>query len=560
MRSSEISGPKRGSAKRREIAAVCLASSIVGVLIITGLADGYFLSDDLGHLPFFERWRTEGSLVSVVAGKFASGIDGVNAYYRPLAFLSLAVDYRLHGAVASGWLAVNLILHVGAAILTGCLAWQLSGDGSRAALTAAMLAGFLFIALSPGWEVALWIASRYDALATFFVLLAGALFVRSRHGLDSWSLASLVAGVAALMAKESGSVAIILVACLAVARAWPAERPEGGALLRWLTLAWPWLALLVLYALLRMVLFGSAFRVQISTSWPDFAALGHWRHVFESMEVWSRRIFPGFPGFGVVATLSTASLGLGAWLAWERSTAAGMRYAAVLATFAGSSALLLPHIHGLEATGIGGRMFHQISAFFCIAVALGVHAAVHAIAYRRVASVALLSLTALLLAMHASWGRQAVESYTTAHRGMRSLTSAIEGLAATHVGDDYLVVIVPDSVGRVPFGRNAQAGLMLPPVQSQPLSRRLLVQTDAEIAGLEAKIGSGVIEALQERSLFEVIDGKSAMRKRGSLKLAIYCWSVRSSRLHPLDLGTEPWPAGQLAVQLAEGLESVGCR
>jgi hypothetical protein len=559
MQPSDITGPMRGVAERREIAAVCLASAVLGLLVIAGLSDGYFLSDDLGHLPSFQKWSADGTLASAVIGRFASGIDGVNAYYRPLAFLSLAVDFRLHGATATGWLVVNLALHVGSAALAGWLAWQLAGDGSRAALAAALLAGLLFVALSPGWEAALWIACRYDALATFFVLLAGALFARSRRALDRWALASLAASVAALMSKESGSAANVLVGCLAAARAWPGERHGARPLSRWLALAWPWLALLVLYALLRQGLFGSAFRVQLGTGWPDLAAPEHWRNVFESAGVWSRKIFPGFPGLAVAAALGAASVALGAWLAWERSAATGMRHAAAVAALAGSAVLLLPHIHGLEATGIGGRLFHQMSALYCVVVALGVHAALLAPAGRMPVRLAMLGSAALLLAIHVPWGWQAVDSYAHAHRAMRSLAPALEALAAQRGGDEFAVVIVPDSVGRVPFGRNGQAGLMLPPVQPRPLSRSLLVQTDAELDGLEAKIAGGVIDALREHSLFDVIEGATATRRGGSPPL-FFCWNARSARLRPLDPGGGPLLDGNLSARLARGLEAAGCR
>ena len=59
---------------------------------------------------------------------------------------------------------------------------------------------------------------------------------------------------------------------------------------------------------------------------------------------------------------------------------------------------------------------------------------------------------------------------------MRALIAALAQTADAVPAGSYAFVIVPDHVGSIPFARNAQGGLMLPPVQPRPLSAQLVVQ------------------------------------------------------------------------------------
>ena len=54
----------------------------------------------------------------------------------------------------------------------------------------------------------------------------------------------------------------------------------------------------------------------------------------------------------------------------------------------------------------------------------------------------------------------------------RALASALLARRAESPAGGYAFVVVPDHVGAIPFGRNAQGGLMLPPVQATLARRR----------------------------------------------------------------------------------------
>ena len=456
------------------------------------------------------------------------------AFYRPLTWLSYALNYALGDGNPRGWLAVNLALHLCNAVLVGWLVSRLARERTGAALAGALLAGITFFAFSPACEVALWIACRYDALATFFTLLAGAAFLRRRTG------AAVLATVAALLSKESGAVAIVFVALLAGVEVWGAARrpPELREQIRaWLRRVAPWIALGAAYVALRIALFGSAVQV-FQASRVDLASPQHWRVLFETALPWARAQFPGIPAVRGFVGFTLLTLGAGLALAAARSRFALLAQCAVLAALVAAGALLLPHVSGFEVSGIGGRLFYQLSAFHAMALGLAVHEGGLALARRRLVAALLLGSAVVVAGAHLAWGWSGVKQYVVAQRSMREAAGALNALAQRAGPEDFLVVFLPDAVGRVPFARNAQAGLMLPPVQERPISSRLLVQTDLEIPGLERKVDDGVLWMLRNHSLFDVIDGRMPAGPRPRLApTRLYCWNVRHGAMRELAPG-----------------------
>ena len=140
---------------------------------------------------------------------------------------------------------------------------------------------------------------------------------------------------------------------------------------------------------------------------------------------------------------------------------------------------------------------YQASAFAAILVGLAVYEGLVAIPSRRPAAVATLGSAACLLLMNIGWGIQAIEQYAAAQREMHRIVVQIAAIGTSRVSQGIEVVFVPDAIGRVPFGRNAQAGLMLPPVQKQSLTDRIFVQTDAEFAAMQAYLNRGLFSILK---------------------------------------------------------------
>jgi hypothetical protein len=536
--------------------AVAFAFAFVGALLCASVAHGFFMSDDFVQLANFGHWDESGTLAAELANRFHSSIDGVNGFYRPLTFVSFAANYVLNGANATAWVAVNLALHLANAALVGMLVAMLAADRTRAALAGAAAAGVVFFAFSPGWEVALWPACRYDSLATFFTLSAGVCFLARRPG---WAVAATVAG---LMCKESACVAIVLVALLAVPRVESERHGETLAARArlWIRLVAPWIVIGALYVAWRIAIFGSATHVYRDVH-VDLASLEHWRRLLASSVVWGHQVFPGLPGLRALLLLGSALvLAAGIALAAARSRDALLRYLVVLAALVCAPALLLPHLpFAGESNGAGGRLFYQAAAFYAIAIGLAVHEAGLALRARPAVSGAVLALVALLVVAHSAWGWIAAEQYASAQRSMRALAAELAQLAAHREPRDYFVVIVPDAVGRVVFARNAQAGLMLPPVQREPLSPVLLVQTEPEIGGLDRQIDSGTIGILRRGGLFDLLEGRvHAETKVREEPTRYFCWNA--ARRAMLSLPVDTSLHTDVAPRVARAFETAGCR
>ena len=132
---------------------------------------------------------------------------GFFEYYRPVAFVSHALDWTLWGTQAFGFHLTNVLLHTGSTMLV----WAL---GRRLLDGAAPVAAALLFAVHPGsHEAVYWIAARFDLLATFFSLLA-LLCLSGRT--PGGRIAGWAAFGVALLSKESA------ISLLIIAPAWDA--------------------------------------------------------------------------------------------------------------------------------------------------------------------------------------------------------------------------------------------------------------------------------------------------------------------------------------------------
>ena len=130
---------------------------------------------------------------------------GFFEYYRPVAFVSHALDWSLWGAEAFGFHLTNVLLHTGSVVLV----WAL---GRRFLDGAGPVAAALLFALHPGsHEAVYWIAARFDLLATFLTLLA--LLCLSGRTMGG-RIAGWAAFGVALLSKESA------ISLLIIAPAW----------------------------------------------------------------------------------------------------------------------------------------------------------------------------------------------------------------------------------------------------------------------------------------------------------------------------------------------------
>ncbi|HEY4999463.1 MAG TPA: hypothetical protein VII36_09975, partial [Usitatibacter sp.] len=278
--------------KRWRLAAASLLAlvSLWATWAFSPILHGYFLSDDFVPLVLFREWQDEGRLANALAAKFWGSLDaGTNLFYRPLSYLTFAINYLASGLDAKPWMATEVALHVANGLLVGAIGARLADEkpGARA-LAAATLGAALFLFAAPGVEVLAWISGRFDATATFFTLLTCLIFLSSRRALDlPWWL-SLASAEAAFLCKESAAIVPFAILALARLRADAVRAPTFAA--RWIAAARhaaPWLALAALYLLSRYAFFGSATRVY-GTSNPlaSMLSAGYWRDVLDSAPPW----------------------------------------------------------------------------------------------------------------------------------------------------------------------------------------------------------------------------------------------------------------------------------
>lgn len=203
-------------------------AALVALLVYSPSLGLSFTSDDFFIL---DRVKALGGLAHPVA-YFERGFF---EYYRPLAFLSHAIDWTLWGQRAFGFHLTNALLHAISSGLTFAIARRLIDRPG------ALVAALLFALHPASHEAVYWIAARFDLLATTCMLLSLLLLWQEGAGAYVLGVASFAL---ALLSKESAlSLPVIVVASDVVL----ARRDWRTAALR---LA-PLLLVVVIYALLR---------------------------------------------------------------------------------------------------------------------------------------------------------------------------------------------------------------------------------------------------------------------------------------------------------------------
>jgi hypothetical protein len=132
---------------------------------------------------------------------FFSALDFFS-YYRPIAFLTFALDAAICGMRAGAFHITNVVLHAANGALVFALGRRLLAPW------AAALAAVLFVAHTSSQEAVYWISARFDVLATLLVLTTVVLATRRR---PAWVAASLVTFALGLLSKEAALAAPLIV-------------------------------------------------------------------------------------------------------------------------------------------------------------------------------------------------------------------------------------------------------------------------------------------------------------------------------------------------------------
>lgn len=121
--------------------------------------------------------------------------------YWPLAYTTHWFEYRLWGTYAPGYRAVNLLLHLGNALLVWHLVSRLA---PRLAGAPAWTCGLLFVVHPVTIEAVAWLLQRKSLLSTLGALAALACYLEfERRGRRRWYVAALVCFLAGMLSKTA---------------------------------------------------------------------------------------------------------------------------------------------------------------------------------------------------------------------------------------------------------------------------------------------------------------------------------------------------------------------
>ncbi len=205
-----MSGDLPASSRGNGISPICMAA--LGLLVAVGFwrAVGiYFLADDFILVTYYQRFHASRILPMLTTG----GGDG---FFRPIGYLALALTAAVAKFDPRLWHIAALVLHGFNSVLVFALASRLG-----LSRVPAWFAGALFAIHGCLPESTVWIAGRFDLLATFFVMSGLLAFLEYLHqGEHRWryGAVSLLFMVLALLTKEEAYVYPFLAPLLVVSR------------------------------------------------------------------------------------------------------------------------------------------------------------------------------------------------------------------------------------------------------------------------------------------------------------------------------------------------------
>ena len=326
-----------------------LGVAAISVMALSRALGIYFLSDDFILVRIGKEWTAAAFRYSITHG----GGDG---FFRPFGYVSFALDARLGGIHPVWWHASSLAIHCANAVLVLFLAKRLG-----ASIMAAGFAGALFAVHGIHPEAVVWIAGRFDLLATFFLLAGFLLFTRTGDG-DGVALhvAALACFAVAALTKESAFLFPVLVAGYAVAKRQPLK-----------STAWYFALAAILFAYRWSLFGGIGGYLNPTTGRPAALSLGLASTLKAvAVRLWTSLYFPlnwtKDPSLALVL-LAVAYMAVIIWLAvrarptrmtWFAAAAILISVIPVLSLLAGSPALA------------GSRVLYLPSVWFAILLAL----------------------------------------------------------------------------------------------------------------------------------------------------------------------------------------------
>jgi hypothetical protein len=181
------------------------AGALLLALLYARAIKAPFVYDDLAqivHNPNLAPWSIFAKRFLAAPVAFTNDLGGAasGSTYRPLFWLSIAIDYRLHGVHPLGFHVTNLLLHLLDGFLGFCLLRRVQVWPLQSAA-----ASLLWLALPINTEVVAWISARSYELCGVFLLLALLSALAYRRSGALWlPPLYLLASLAAMLSHELG--------------------------------------------------------------------------------------------------------------------------------------------------------------------------------------------------------------------------------------------------------------------------------------------------------------------------------------------------------------------
>ena len=475
---------RRSSAPRRWLVAIPL---VLMSAMYARFLHGFWLGDDFGFLHQTWLASADGKLWAQTWAQFLTvAPDGV-VFYRPMMIASVALNEWIAGDNFAGWFALNYLAHAGNTVIIAILIARLAAACGRDGRTAGVIAATFFVLCPILAEGVFWVAARADAYVTLLTL-AG-VYVWASSPTSAIRAAALpVLFTLALGFKESA--AVFALQMMLVALVWPVRLSRAQ-----IFAVAACVILVALFLVLRAHFFGDFWRVytrpdtepRVDALWPDAG----------SIEDWWKSLTQSTPR-GAIAYLGL--LGSACVLVAIHVRSAQRRLAAALLCASGGLVVAtLLATGGMSASGEGGRLAYTPVAWLALAIGVAGAAPVSNIGhgenqshrwYRR-AGLALFACASFA----GTWVLQGeLRTARSAQNQVRDVVTASREWAVTHSG--LTLLVVEQNYGPIVTTRNAQAWLVLPPIQPAPLLHRVLPTLPAELAARHDQLLAGLATRL----------------------------------------------------------------
>jgi len=475
---------RRSSAPSRWMVAIPL---ILMSAMYARFFHGFWLGDDFGYLRQTWLASADGKLwIQTWAQFFAVVPDGV-VFYRPMMIASVALNEWIAGDNFAGWFALNCLAHAGNTVIIAMLIARLAAACGREGRVAGVIAATFFALCPILAEGVFWVAARADAYVTLLTL-AG-VYVWASSPTSAMRAAALpVLFTLALGFKESA--AVFALQMMLVALAWPIRLSRAQ-----IFAVAACFVLVALFLVLRAHFFGDFWRVYtIHDTAPRVDAL--WLGA-GSIEDWWKSLTQNTPR-GAIFYLGL--LGSACLLIAAHARGAQRRVAAALLCASGGIVVAtLLATGGMAASGEGGRLAYTPVAWLALAIGVAGAEPVSNLGpgedhpwYRR-AGLALLACATFA----GTWVLQGeLRTARSAQNQVRDIVNASREWSVTHSG--LTLLVIEQNYGPIVTTRNAQAWLVLPPVQPTPLLHRVLPTLPAELGARHDQLLAGLATRLDK--------------------------------------------------------------